>query len=103
MNVEILPASYPATPGFKDRDTSRAAALAAFGRSRELRQKCLDALDGADRTADEIASILGESVLAIRPRMTELLKTGRIIDSGIRRQNASHRRAKVWRLMPKAA
>lgn len=96
--MEVIPATYPAHPGWKDNDTSRMAALAAFGRSRELRQKCLDALSGSDRTADEIAAILGESVLAIRPRITELLKTGKIRDSGVRRLNDSHRRAKVWRL-----
>ena len=97
--IEVIPATYPATPGWKEPDTARLAALAAHGRSRELRQKCLDVLEGCDRTADEVAAILGESVLTIRPRMTELLKTGKIRDSGARRQNDSHRWAKVWRLV----
>lgn len=96
MTVEIIPASYPLHPGWKEGDTSRMAALAAHGRSRELRSKCLATLADADRTADEVAAILGESVLTIRPRMTELLRLGKIRDSGIRRLNDSHRRAKVW-------
>lgn len=48
-------------------------------------------------TADEIATKLGESVLAMRPRLTELFKSGAITWSG-KRPNRSGRLARVWRL-----
>ena len=50
--------------------------------------------DGA--TADEIALELRRSPFTIRPRCTELGRTGLIHDSGARRKNASGRNAIVW-------
>lgn len=47
-------------------------------------------------TSDEAAEAIGETVLAVRPRFTELLALGQIKDSGQRRRNASTRTAKVW-------
>jgi predicted ArsR family transcriptional regulator len=52
---------------------------------------------GAQFTADEAASELGESILAIRPRLSELVALGKIEDSGLRRKNASGMTATVWR------
>jgi len=49
-------------------------------------------------TADEIAERCGVSILAIRPRVAELNKGGHIIDSGVRRMNASGAKAAVWRI-----
>jgi len=49
-------------------------------------------------TTDECAERLGETVLSIRPRFTELAAKGEIEDSGIRRKNASGRSATVWRI-----
>lgn len=93
------PARYPAAPGYKDRDTSRKAADHVASRAELLRDRCA-ALVGAyaqvGRTADEAAADLGESILSIRPRFTELLHMGRIKDSGQRRRNESGRSAKVW-------
>ena len=90
-------ARYPHTPGHRDTDTSREAASDIASRVTGLRLAVLGALE-QDRTADECASALGESVLAIRPRLTELKRLGRIADSGLRRPNASGKRAIVWRL-----
>lgn len=89
---------YPAAPGFKDRDTSRAAAESVAGTAPLLRGRCLDAISSAPDglTADQVASAVGESVLSVRPRITELLKTKAIRDAGTRRPNASGRSAKVW-------
>lgn len=86
---------YPHAAGYKDRDTSKEAA-AKVDASR-LRASCLRALGiiGA-ATSDAVADYLDESVLSIRPRFTELLHMGKIIDTGERRPNASGRRAKVW-------
>lgn len=47
-------------------------------------------------TADEIAAALGESILAIRPRCSELKAKGVIYATGTRRKNASGMSAAVW-------
>ena len=51
----------------------------------------------AGLTADEIAMRLGESVLAVRPRVSELFHGGQIEKTGDRRLNASGLRAHVWK------
>ena len=51
---------------------------------------------GSGVTADEVAELLGRSVLAVRPRVSELYDIGLIRDSGERRRNASGINAKVW-------
>ena len=48
-------------------------------------------------TADEIAAKLGESVLAVRPRVSELFRAGLIEKTGDRRPNASGLNAHVWK------
>jgi hypothetical protein len=88
---------YPAAPGFKERGgTSQEAAEAIEPRANTLRAKALAALELRALTPDEIADALGESVLAIRPRVTELFNLGRIEWTGEKRTNASGMRAKVW-------
>ena len=90
---------YPASPGYKEPTTSQAAAKAVRGRAMTLRIRALKAIrdaGGAGLTADEVAEKLGESVLAIRPRITELTLEQSIRDSGLRRANASGVKAKVW-------
>lgn len=52
-------------------------------------------------TPDEVAARLGLSVLTVRPRCSELMRRGRIVDSGTRRVNASGRKAKVL-VVPRA-
>ena len=93
------PDPYPAQPGYKDRDTSRQAAEHVASRAELLRDRCAQRVrqaGAAGLTADEAADALGESVLSIRPRFTELLHLSRIKDSGQRRKNGSGRSAKVW-------
>ena len=90
--------SYPHAPGFKEHDTSKKAAESVQGTVVFLREMCLSRLGYAPATPDEIAAWCGASVLAIRPRMSELHKQGKIVDTGLRRTNASGRNAKVWRL-----
>ena len=48
-------------------------------------------------TADECAAIIGQTVLATRPRVTELNKQGKIIRTGQRRKNVSGASAIVWK------
>lgn len=62
-----------------------------------LRQRVLDAYErSAGMTADECAGRLGVSILAVRPRVTELSRLGKLRDSGTRRANNSGRSAIVW-------
>src|SRR3546814_8339862 len=88
----------PAAPGYKDLDTARRAADSMKDRAPLLQRRCLDALRAAPGglTADQIAAQIGETILSVRPRVTELLRDGRVRDSGQRRQNESGRSAKVW-------
>jgi hypothetical protein len=76
-------------------DTSRAAAPTA-SEAETLREQCLNLLQEADYTADEIAAMLGKSILSIRPRISELNLKKQIFDSGARRKNASGHAAIVW-------
>jgi hypothetical protein len=60
----------------------------------------LEALEGSPRglTADQCAAMLGESVLSIRPRFSELARMGQIEESGERRHNESGSKANVYRV-----
>lgn len=90
-------AHYPEVAGWKEPTTSREAAETV---EVSLLQRavcgCLDA-HGA-MTADECAAQLGLSILAIRPRFSELRALGLILDTGERHLNRSGKRAAVWTL-----
>lgn len=89
---------YPEKPGFKAQETSAQAAVEMDVRSELLRNRIIMLICGGHTvTADEAAKILGESVLAIRPRFSELRAQGRIEDTGERRKNDSGKSAIVWR------
>jgi hypothetical protein len=92
---------YPGRAGYKATDTSAEAAVAIedSGRAATLRKGILLWLrekPGRACTTDEYATMVDESVLAIRPRFAELHKNFLIRDSGERRRNASGRNAIVW-------
>lgn len=89
---------YPDHPGFKEGDTSREAAEAMLGRAITLRGLVFEYINRhPGRTADEIAADLGESVLTIRPRISELRKKERIVADG-RGVNRSGKAAHRWRV-----
>jgi predicted ArsR family transcriptional regulator len=88
---------YPFAPAPGKTDTSRETAEAIAGRAETLRAKALALLKREALTADEVATRLRESPLAIRPRVTELSKADLIVDTGDRRPNASGRNAIVWK------
>jgi len=90
---------YNGTPGFKTGGTSEDAANAIKTRVAYLRRKCKAALQERDLTADECAAALGETVLSIRPRFSEMRRDGEIMDTKTRRKNASGRSANVWTLV----
>ncbi len=93
-----MTATYPDAPGFKVGGPSRDAALSEVSRASTLRDQVAGLLDKEELTADDCAEALNASVLSVRPRLSELVKQGRIEDAGVRRRNRSGKFATVWRL-----
>jgi hypothetical protein len=96
------PSHYPETPGWKEPTTSRNAARIMESVSKALQADCMRVLrqNPNGLTADEVAAVLGEDILAIRPRISELRseKMGRlVVPSGEKRKNKSGILAMVWR------
>lgn len=107
-------APYPASPGYTNASTSRAAAARVAPRAGTLRAECLAAYrqdvltsarmkQPAGLTADECAGAVGRSVLSVRPRIAELAEMGWLVDSGRRHTNDSGASAIVWVLAPEAS
>ena len=79
-------------------DTSEAAAKDMNSRAPLLRERTFEQISNSDGlTADEIAASLGESILSIRPRVSELKKRGLIVKTDRTRRNHSGKAAIVWR------
>lgn len=96
---DLFSLRYPDVPGFKRRGTSSDAAKSIHSEAPKLREDCLDAIRSKPRTADEVADALGKSVLAVRPRLSELVALRKIIETGERRPNTSGKMASVWRVL----
>lgn len=97
----LPPARYPEHAGFKEkRGTSLEAAIQVEkkGRAARLRDLVLKQLAFGPQTADEIARGIGESILAVRPRVSELKNQDKIEPTTDRRENASGMTARVWKL-----
>lgn len=77
-------------------DTRAEAYAAAAVLAPLVRERCLAALTDAALTADEIAERTGDSILTVRPRVTELAKAGKIVKTPLRRPNSSGKMAAVW-------
>ncbi|MFQ3665562.1 MAG: hypothetical protein SNJ79_05940 [Sphingomonadaceae bacterium] len=90
---------YPGAPGFRRRETSSLAAGEVRTRAGRLRDEVLALLRReGPMTADEAAVRLGESVLSVRPRFSELALERHILETPERRRNASGRFAIVWKV-----
>ncbi|WP_445215921.1 hypothetical protein ACKWRH_26510 [Bradyrhizobium sp. Pa8] len=90
--------NYPNTPGSKGGGASKDAAEKVVTRAAKLRIAILELmLKGYRLTADEIAAQMRESVLAIRPRVSELVTKGDLIKLKDRRKNVSGMTAHVIR------
>ena len=91
---------YPMKSGWNAQNTSRAAAHAIERtKAPTLRERALDLFRRKfEMTADECAEILGESILAVRPRISELHARNLITDSGARRVSDGGKMAIVWKL-----
>lgn len=93
--VPDAPSKHGAEP------TSAAAGHGVRHYATTLREEVLAVIAAAGPdglTADHAARLLGASVLAVRPRVSELKRLGRIEATGERRRNASGMRAAVWRI-----
>ena len=97
MPAEIAPAQ--SSDLLLPETAKKAAARTNVARTERLRALVLEVLAAAPSglTADEIAAKLAASVLAVRPRVSELFHGGEIVKTGERRTNASGLRAYVWK------
>jgi hypothetical protein len=94
---------YPTEPGFKSSGTSEEAARAMAERAKTLRDRVLGAIKAAEPiglSADQVADKLGESILSVRPRVSELRRAGEIRKTEARAKNASGMSAVVWVIAP---
>lgn len=93
----MMEAKYPLSPGFhKDAiSTSQEAAESMEVMAGTVRSKVAEVYRSGRYTADEVAGILGLSILTVRPRVSELVAQGKLRDTGRRRRNASHKWAAV--------
>src|SRR6202048_4411620 len=96
---------YPDAPGFKVSGPSEKAAEAVGSTANKMRAAVLAqfAAYPGGATADEVARDLNLSVLSVRPRVSELKRTGKIKQTGARRKNDSGMTATVWQIAPQAA
>lgn len=95
------PAEYPDAPGHRGVQTSMEAAEAVAPKCGRLQKLTLEAIASRAAfglTADECAEVLGLDRWSIQPRTSELRKQARIVDSGLRRRNATGKKAIVWTL-----
>ena len=91
------PARYPQAPGFKVAGTSAEAAAKITPTVDRLRDAVLEEIRRRPGTADEIAERLDRNRLAVRPRVSELKRLGKIKPTNERRRNRSRCSAMVWR------
>jgi predicted transcriptional regulator len=93
---------YPDAPGFKVSGPSEQAAEAMGSTANKMRAAVLEqfAQYPGGATADEVAKDLNLSVLSVRPRVSELNRSGKIKQTGARRKNQSGMSATVWRIAP---
>lgn len=90
---------YPNAPGHRGIETSIAAAEAVapkLGRLQKMAANAIALAGPPGLTADELADRVGLDRWSIQPRTSELKRLGVIVDSGIRRPNATGKLAIVW-------
>lgn len=90
---------YPDAPGHRGVATSIAAAAdiaPRLGRLQRMAEDAIRASGWSGLTADELAERLKLDRYSIQPRTTELKRKGLVVDSGMRRRNATQKNAIVW-------
>lgn len=94
------PPAYPDYPASRPADTSREAARAIASHAATLRARVLRHLvviHPRGKSPDEIAAALDASILSIRPRCSELKRSGLIETTPQRSRNASGLQARQMR------
>ena len=88
---------YPERAGYKASGTSQEAAegIEGCGTASRLRSAVLGYYASHTGTPDEAAAYLGESILSIRPRCTELVQQGKLYRTGDRRRSSEGRSQNV--------
>jgi hypothetical protein len=92
--------AYPDRPGWKARGPSSEAAYAVARHATTLRTRVHSFLRDrypAAFSPDQIADSLGETILSVRPRVSELKKMGAIEPVSQRHKNRSGMSAHCWR------
>lgn len=89
--------SYPDVPGYQKRDTSKDAAERVT-EVRQMQEAIIASLRAwGDMTFYEMAEFLGKDSRRVQPRMSELAKQGKIVDSGKRHDTPYGRKGIAWR------
>lgn len=90
--------TYPNHPGAKVSGASQDAAESIAEHAETLRDR-VDGLFSKHEglTADECAELLGAEIWSVRPRLSELRRMGRIVETEQRRKNRSGMTATVWK------
>ena len=93
---------YPLTPGYKEPDgaskeNAKRQSPEALNFKRRKAMSFFRAYPGG-LTSDEVADLMNENILAIRPRVSELRTLGKIESTGERRKSANGNGATVWRI-----
>ena len=92
--------SYPLSPGFKERTTSKEAAPmpadAALLRARVL--ACFERAGERGLTADQCGALLRIDKTAVRPRVSELVALKKLEPTERRGKNESGKSARIWRI-----
>ena len=98
LMTDLAAMQYPRIPGYKEHSTSRMAAKSITSRAHTISEHILALLAKHPNglTPDAAAALLGISILACRPRFSELSAKGKIKQSGVHRVNDSGLRAHVW-------
>ncbi len=92
--------SYPDTPGYQNTETSKAAARSMVSIAETRREEVFSKISASSFkgiTAEQIRKSLELSCnCKVYPRISELRKKGRILDSGRKRRNENGRLATIW-------
>jgi hypothetical protein len=92
--------AYPDSPGWKAEGPSHDAAKAVTSHAKTLRDRVhgfLQEQHPSAYSADQIAARLGETILSVRPRVSELHKAQLIEAAPGRSKNQSGMTANRWR------
>lgn len=86
--------------GWKGQPTSQQAAEKAAPGAAAIRDLIMAKMREQDRamSADEIAAAIDLSILSVRPRVSELARAGKLVNSGLRTINKSGSTAARWKL-----